>query len=73
MHPSLSLEKSKIKILLLEGVDPSAVESLKKAGYTSVEYLKKALDGQELLSNALLYLLDLDRESKHNLRIDCVP
>ena len=32
MHPSLSLEKSKIKILLLEGVDPSAVESLKKAG-----------------------------------------
>ena len=49
MHPSLSLEKSKIKILLLEGVDPSAVESLKKAGYTSVEYLKKALDGQELL------------------------
>ena len=49
MHPSLSLEKSKIKILLLEGVDPSAVESLNKAGYTSVEYLKKALDGQELL------------------------
>ncbi|MBQ8478033.1 MAG: phosphoglycerate dehydrogenase, partial [Succinivibrio sp.] len=49
MHPSLSLEKSKIKILLLEGVDPSAVDSLNKAGYTSVEYLKKALDGQELL------------------------
>ena len=49
MHPSLSLAKSKIKILLLEGVDPSAVESLNKAGYTSVEYLKKALDGQELL------------------------
>ena len=49
MHPSLSLEKSKIKILLLEGVDPSAVEALKKSGYTSVEYLKKALDGQELL------------------------
>ncbi len=49
MHPSLSLEKSKIKILLLEGVDPSAVETLNKAGYTSVEYQKKALDGQELL------------------------
>ena len=31
MHPSLSLEKSKIKILLLEGVDPSAVEALKNS------------------------------------------
>ena len=49
MHPSLSLEKSKIRILLLEGVDPSAVETLKKAGYTNIEYSKKALDGQELL------------------------
>ncbi|MBO6258949.1 MAG: phosphoglycerate dehydrogenase [Succinivibrio sp.] len=49
MHPSLSLEKSKIKILLLEGVDPSAVEALNKAGYTNVEYDKKAYDGQELL------------------------
>ena len=49
MHPSLSLEKSKIKILLLEGVDPSAVETLKNAGYTNVEYDKKAYDGQELL------------------------
>ncbi|MCR5536764.1 MAG: phosphoglycerate dehydrogenase [Succinivibrio sp.] len=49
MHPSLSLAKSKIKILLLEGVDPSSVETLKKSGYTNVEYEKKALDGQELL------------------------
>lgn len=49
MHPSLSLEKSKIKILLLEGVDPSAVETLKNAGYTNVEYDKKAYDGQDLL------------------------
>ena len=38
MQPSLSLEKSKIKILLLEGVDPSAVDALNKAGYTNVEY-----------------------------------
>lgn len=49
MQPSLSLEKSKIKILLLEGVDPSAVDALNKAGYTNVEFQKKALDGQELL------------------------
>ncbi len=49
MHPSLSLGKDKIKILLLEGVDPSAVKSLNDAGYTNVEYQKKALDGQALL------------------------
>ena len=48
MH-ALSLDKDKIKILLLEGVDPSAVDVLKKAGYTNVEYDKKAYDGQELL------------------------
>lgn len=33
-----SLEKDKIKVVLLEGVDPSAVETLNKAGYTNVEY-----------------------------------
>ena len=44
-----SLDKDKIKILLLEGVDPSAVESLNKAGYNNVEYLKKALDHDELI------------------------
>lgn len=44
-----SLEKDKIKVLLLEGVDPSAVETLNKAGYTNVEYLKKAMDREELL------------------------
>lgn len=47
--PTLSLEKDKIKILLLEGVDTSAVETFKKSGYTNVVYEKKALDGQELL------------------------
>ena len=48
MH-ALSLNKDKIKFLLLEGVDPSAVETLHKAGYSNVVYEKKALDGQELL------------------------
>ncbi len=44
-----SLDKDKIKILLLEGVDSSAVETLKKSGYNNVEYLKKALDHDELI------------------------
>lgn len=44
-----SLDKSKIKFLLLEGVHPSAVETLNQAGYTNVEYLKTALPEDELI------------------------
>ncbi|MCB1687860.1 MAG: phosphoglycerate dehydrogenase [Halioglobus sp.] len=43
-----SLEKSKIKFLLLEGVHPSAVETLQKSGYTNIEQHKKALPMPEL-------------------------
>jgi D-3-phosphoglycerate dehydrogenase len=43
-----SLEKSKIKFLLLEGVHPSAVETLEQAGYTNIELHKKALPAEEL-------------------------
>lgn len=44
-----SLDKNKIKILLLEGVSESALEVFKKAGYTNVEYLKGALGHDELI------------------------
>jgi len=43
-----SLDKSKIKFLLLEGVHQSALDTLAAAGYTNVEYLKTALSGDEL-------------------------
>ena len=43
-----SLEKSKIKFLLLEGVHPSAVATLEKSGYTNIEQHKKALPPEEL-------------------------
>ncbi len=43
-----SLDKSKIKFLLLEGVHPSALEILRGAGYTQIEALPKALQGAEL-------------------------
>ena len=43
-----SLEKSKIKFLLLEGVHPSAVETLQKSGYSNIEQHKKALPLEEL-------------------------
>jgi D-3-phosphoglycerate dehydrogenase len=43
-----SLQKSKIKFLLLEGVHPSAVEALERSGYTNIEQHKKALPTEEL-------------------------
>ncbi|NUY57138.1 D-3-phosphoglycerate dehydrogenase [Salinivibrio sp. MA351] len=43
-----SLDKNKIKILLLEGVHPTAVESFKQAGYTNIEYHKGSLTGEDL-------------------------
>jgi D-3-phosphoglycerate dehydrogenase len=43
-----SLEKSKIRFLLLEGVHPSAAETLGQSGYHNVELHKKALPPEEL-------------------------
>ncbi len=43
-----SLEKNKIKFLLLEGVHPSAIETLNRAGYNNIELHKKALPEREL-------------------------
>ncbi|MCW8330567.1 phosphoglycerate dehydrogenase [Photobacterium sp. SDRW27] len=45
----VSLDKEKIKILLLEGVHPSSIEVLQQAGYTNIEYHKGSLAGEELL------------------------
>ncbi|CAJ0995511.1 phosphoglycerate dehydrogenase [Sodalis praecaptivus] len=44
----VSLEKDKIKFLLVEGVHPSALENLQRAGYTNIEYHKGALDTETL-------------------------
>lgn len=43
-----SLEKDKIKFLLLEGVHQSALDNLKANGYTNIDYLKTALPDAEL-------------------------
>ena len=43
-----SLDKAQIKFLLLEGIHPSAVKVLQDAGYTNIENLAGALDGDEL-------------------------
>ena len=43
-----SLDKSKIKILLLEGIHPSAVEAFRADGYTEIEYHQKSLTKPQL-------------------------
>ena len=44
-----SLEKSKIKFLLLEGLHQSAIDTLQAAGYTNIDALKTALPEEELI------------------------
>jgi len=46
--PKTSLDKSKIKFLLLEGVHQSALDTLHAAGYTNIDYVKTALPKAEL-------------------------
>ncbi len=46
---NISLAKHKIKILLLEGLHPSSVETLKAQGYYNIETLKTSLPENELI------------------------
>ena len=43
-----SLDKSKIKFLLLEGIHEQAVDVIRGHGYGEVELLRRALSGAEL-------------------------
>ena len=44
----VSLEKDRIKFLLVEGVHQSTVDNLLAAGYTNIEYHKGALGTEAL-------------------------
>jgi D-3-phosphoglycerate dehydrogenase len=46
--PALSLAKDKIRVLLLEGVNDSALSRFAEAGYSNLERLPKALEGEAL-------------------------
>ncbi len=48
MTGKFSLDKEKIRVLLLEGMHQSAVKTFTDAGYTNIEYLKTALDDADL-------------------------
>ncbi|MBH96290.1 MAG: phosphoglycerate dehydrogenase [Gammaproteobacteria bacterium] len=45
-----SFDKSKLKVLLLESVHPSAERTFRDAGYTNIETVKSALTGDELVA-----------------------
>ncbi|GAB2702235.1 phosphoglycerate dehydrogenase [Aliiglaciecola sp. 3_MG-2023] len=45
----VSLPKEKIKILLLEGLHQSSVETLEANGYTNIEYIKTSLSEEKLI------------------------
>ena len=43
-----SSPKQDIRVLLLEGVSPSAVDTFRAAGYSQIEYHEKSLPESEL-------------------------
>ena len=43
-----SLDKSRIKVLLLEGIHENAIRCFKENGYSDIEYHNEALSGREL-------------------------
>lgn len=49
MSETLSLPKDRIKILLLEGINDTAVSLFEEQGYASITRLPKALDGEALI------------------------
>ena len=60
-----SLDKSKIKFLMLEGIHASAIEALRAAGYSQIETLPKALQGEELKAKlADVHFLGIRSQSK---------
>jgi len=49
MSQQFSLEKDKIRFLLLEGVHQTALDELHANGYTNIDYRKTALDEDALI------------------------
>jgi len=65
-----SLDKRKIKILLLEGVHPSAVEAFQQDGYTRIEEHAKSLPEAKLLEAASdAYLIGIRSATRITARV----
>jgi len=67
---NFSLGKQKIKILLLEGVHPSAVEVFKAAGYENIDYQPAAMPEDELLKKiANVHFVGIRSRSQLNAKV----
>jgi len=65
-----SLDKRKIKILLFEGVHPSAVEAFQQDGYTRIEEHAKSLPEAKLLEAASdAYLIGIRSATRITARV----
>ncbi|MCC5883312.1 MAG: phosphoglycerate dehydrogenase [Halomonas sp.] len=65
-----SLDKSKIKILLLEGVHQSAVDNFLNAGYTNIEHLPTSLDEAALIEKVRdVHFLGIRSRTQLNERV----
>jgi D-3-phosphoglycerate dehydrogenase len=69
MSPT-SLSKSKIKILLLEGVHAAGVDALREDGYTCIDFHKRALAEDELIEAARdAYLIGIRSATQITARV----
>lgn len=70
-----SLDKSKIKILLLEGVHEKAVDAFRADGYTNIEYHPKSLPEAQLLESISdAYLVGIRSATHLTSRVfECAP
>src|SRR5258708_3390475 len=67
---STSLEKSRIRVLLLEGVDKSAVETLEQDGYSDIEFHEKSLPENQLIDAiAGAYLIGIRSNTQLTRRV----
>ena len=65
-----SLDKSKIKVVLLEGIHSSAVEALRADGYSDIDYYPKALPEDELIAAVKdAYLLGIRSNTQLTARV----
>ena len=66
----LSLDKSKIRFLLLEGVHKNAINVLSSYGYTNIEYLRTALDEDALIEKIRnVHFIGIRSRTKINDRV----
>ena len=66
----LSLDKSKIRFLLLEGIHENAIDVLNNNGYTNIDYLRNALDENALIEKIRnIHFLGIRSRTKINEKV----